>query len=182
MLEKIIDGLKYSIKYDKSILRRYLILGAFDGILLATGVLISAAASKLSIQDTNLAVLSGIIAIAISSMWNSLVVEAKERKLEYEQLERQMMKRLKGTIYDYGMKSTIVLSVISHGLSPFLGVFAVIVYDYTKDIFYGILISLVILFILGLSYEGDLREKLQSGVIIIIAGIITVLITMLINH
>ncbi|MCI2414348.1 MAG: hypothetical protein MPF33_03715 [Candidatus Aramenus sp.] len=182
MLEKVIQGLRYSVKYDKSVLRRYTILGAFDGILLATGILISSSAVKILPQDIFLSVASGIIAIAISSTWNALVVEAKEREKEFRDLERQMMRKLDGTIYEYGMKSTIVLSALLHGASPFLGLIPILVYTYTRSVMLGVGASLASLFVLGVLYEGDLKEKLVSGVIIFIAGVVTVLITALISR
>lgn len=38
------------------------------------------------------------------------------------------MKRLDGTIYDYGAKVAIVLSATVHGLSPMLGLIPVLTY------------------------------------------------------
>ncbi len=182
MLEKVVQGLRYSLKYDKSVLRRYTILGAFDGVLLATGILISNSAVKIPPKDILLSVISGIIAIAISSAWNALVVEAKERQKEFRDLERQMMRKLEGTVYEYGMKSTIVLSALLHGVSPFLGLIPVLIYVYSRSILFGVGSSLASLFILGVLYEGNLKEKLTSGMIILVAGVVTVLITALISR
>ncbi|EZQ04860.1 membrane protein [Candidatus Acidianus copahuensis] len=181
MLEKVLEAFKYSLKYEKSILRRYLILGSFDGILLTMGIVVSALATNLSVRDTNLATISGITAVAISSAWNSLVVEAKEKIEEYNELQRQMMRSLKGTIYDYGTKATIFLSTITHGSSPFLGIILLLSYDYSRNLGIIIGISMIVLFLLGLSYEGSFKEKVLSGLLILIAGVITAVITVILN-
>ncbi|BCS91688.1 hypothetical protein L3N51_00907 [Metallosphaera sp. J1] len=158
-------------------LRRYLILGAFDGVLLSLGILVSSTLAKASTGVIELTVISGVIAVAISSAWNSLIVEVKERKLEFERLERQMMRSLKGSTYDYGMKITIVLSVLSHGLSPFLGLLSLVVTLVTKTVVYGVVVSLGELFLLGLAYEGSLKEKIRSGLVIALGGAVMLLIS-----
>ncbi|AWS00649.1 hypothetical protein DFR87_08520 [Metallosphaera hakonensis JCM 8857 = DSM 7519] len=158
-------------------LRRYLILGAFDGVLLSLGILVSANLAKAPQNVTELSVISGIIAVSISSAWNSLIVEAKERRLEFDRLERQMMRSLKGSVYDYGMKITIVLSVLSHGLSPFLGLISLLTTVVTRNVAYGTFVSLLELFLLGLSYEGSKMDKIRSGLFIAAGGALMLVVS-----
>ncbi|MQL55089.1 hypothetical protein [Acidianus ambivalens] len=181
MFEGIIDGLKYALKYERSILRRYLILGSFDGLLLTLGIIMSAIVEHIKVKDTEIAILSGLTAVSISSMWNSLIVEAKEKREEYKELERQMMKSLKGTIYDYGTKATIVLSAFAHGISPFLGLIVLYSYITTRNVVMVLSASSFVLFMLGLSYEGEIKDKIESGILILVAGLFTALLTYLLG-
>ncbi|ARM76248.1 hypothetical protein [Acidianus manzaensis] len=181
MIDKIIDGLKYSLKNERSILRRYLILGSFDGLLLAVSIVTSALITHLNTKTTDLTVISGLLSISISSILNSAIAEIKEREIEFEYLEKQMMKSLKGTIYDYGMKITVILSAISHGLSPFLGIAILLAYDYTKNLIIILLSSSLILFLLGILYEGDIKEKIKTSIFIVLSGLIVAFIVYLIS-
>ncbi|MCY0874188.1 MAG: hypothetical protein OWQ47_04580 [Acidianus infernus] len=181
MFEGIIDGLKYALKYERSILRRYLILGSFDGLLLTLGIIMSATVGHIKVKDTEIAVLSGLTAVSISSIWNSLIVEAKEKREEYKELERQMMKSLKGTIYDYGTKATIVLSAFAHGISPFLGLIVLYSYITTRNMVMVLSASSFVLFLLGLSYEGEIKDKIESGLLILTAGLFTAFLTYLLG-
>ncbi|QKR00983.1 hypothetical protein GWK48_03800 [Metallosphaera tengchongensis] len=162
-------------------LRRYVILGAFDGVLLSLGVLVSSTLAGAPVKITEISVLTGLVAIGISSAWNSLIVEVKERRIEYERLERQMMKRLKGSVYDYGMKATIILSVLSHGLSPFLGLLALFLLLVTNRLVYAMAVSFAELFLLGLAYEGSKWDKIRSGLFIALGGVFTVVLSLLLG-
>ncbi|AWR97545.1 hypothetical protein DFR86_08255 [Acidianus sulfidivorans JP7] len=181
MLDKIIDGLKYSLKNDKSILRRYLILGSFDGLLLSVSIITSAIITHLSTRTTDITVISGLISISISSILNSAIAEIKEREIEFEYIEKQMMKSLKGTIYDYGMKITIILSALAHGFSPFLGIIILLAFNYTRNLLIILLSSSAILFGLGILYEGDIKEKIKTSIFIVLAGLVVAFIVYLIN-
>lgn len=181
LFEWVIDGIKYALKHEKAILRRYLILGSFDGVLLALGILIPAIVTNVNIKNTEIAIISGLTAVAISSVWNSLIIEAREKIREYKELERQMMRSLKGTIYDYGTKATIVLSAIAHGVSPFLGLIVLYSYTFTKNAIIVLTSSSLVLFLLGLSYEGEIKDKIVSGILILGAGLFTALLTYLIG-
>ena len=181
MFEGIIEGLKYALKYERSVLRRYLILGAFDGLLLTIGIIMSAIVEDIKVKDTEIAILSGLTAVSISSMWNSLIVEAKEKREEYKELERQMMKSLKGTIYDYGTKATIILSAFAHGVSPFLGLLVLYSYVISRNMVIVVSSSSLVLFLLGLSYEGEIKDKIESGILILLAGLFTAFLTYLLG-
>lgn len=181
MLEKFVDGLKYSFKQDRNIFRRYLILGAFDGLLLVISIVTTALLAHISEKTANLTTISSLLSISIASIANTLIVEIKEKQLEFKNLEKQMMRSLKGTIYDYGMKISIVLSALFHGLSPFLGLIILFTFNYTKNFFMIVLSSSLILFSLGLFYEGDLKEKIKTSIFIVVSGVILMLIIALLS-
>jgi len=155
------------------LLRRYLILGAFDGIVLAVSVIIPLYSLHTKPETVLLTAVGGLLGISISSAFNSLIVESEERRIELKNLERQLMKRLDGTVYDYGAKVAITLSALVHGLSPLLGFIPVLTDIYLGGIV-GLLLSITSLALtltaLGLVYEGGMREKLRASLIMVIAG------------
>jgi len=172
--DKLYEAFKYVIKYElKSSIRRYIVLGAFDGILLSLSILLSSVISHFPISDITVAVLSGTIATAVSSTWNALVVELGEKKAELERLEKQVLKSLRGTIYDYSGKISAVLSAISHGASPFLGLLILYAYQYSQNYLVSLILGLVLLGILGLLYGEKLRDKAMTMAQLIVAGLIT---------
>lgn len=181
MLEKLLDALKYSLKNDKSIFRRYLILGAFDGLLLVVSIVTAALITHIDVQTVDLTAVSGLVSIAVSSILNSAIVEIKEKELEFQNLEKQMMRSLKGTIYDYGMKITVILSAVAHGVSPFLGLVTLLAFNYTRNFIMVLLSSSVVLFVLGMFYEGDIKEKIKTSIFIVVSGLIVALIVALIS-
>lgn len=79
MFDRFIEGLRYSLRNERPMLRRYLVLGAFDGVLLSLGILVSSILANAPSRVIELTVVSGIIAVSISSAWNSLIVEVKEK-------------------------------------------------------------------------------------------------------
>lgn len=182
MFERFFEGLKYSLKNERPILRRYLILGAFDGVLVSSGILLSSYLAGASEKVITISTVTALVAVAVSSTWNSLIVELKERRLEFNRLERQMMKSLKGSIYDYGMKATILLSALAHGVSPFLGLISLLVLLATGNVDYTVAISLVELLGLGLTYEGDIYDKVRSGLFIALGGVLTLLVSLLLSR
>ncbi|MEM4774181.1 MAG: hypothetical protein QXL33_05100 [Sulfolobaceae archaeon] len=163
-------------------IRRYIIIGAFDGITYAVSTITAIAITGIDFERSVLAIYTGLFAIAISSAWNSLVVEAKEKGLELKRLEQQVLRSLKGTIYDYAIKFSIIFSVISHGVSPLIGAIPILIYTYTKHLSLTIMISLISLGILGLFYEGNTIEKLKSVGVMMAAGVFAILVAIFLNH
>mgnify|MGYP001772522332 CR=1 FL=1 len=181
MFERLVEAFKVSLRNDKQIIRRYIILGAFDGILVSISVLITSVLAGESLDKITSVVLAGIMGVTISSMWNTLVVEVKEKREELKHLEMQMMRTLKGTIYDYSFKISIILSTLSHSFSPFIGLVTLLIYNLTKNVLLTIVFSSLALSGLGVVYEGDLKEKLGTAVLMFIAGIIASLLSILIS-
>lgn len=181
MANKLYEAFKYVIKYElASSVRRYIVLGAFDGILLSLSILLSGILSHFSLEDISVAIYSGIIATAISSTWNALVVELSEKKAELEKIEKQVLKSLRGTIYDYSGKIASIFSAMAHGVSPFLGLIVLYSYEYLHNVFLSVGISLLCLGVLGILYGDRIRDKIYTSLQLIIAGLITSFITLFI--
>jgi predicted membrane protein (TIGR00267 family) len=181
--KKLLNAIKYSIKHDsKPILRRYIVIGAFDGITYVISTLVAIIFSGLPFEKASTTIYTGLIAIALSSAWNSLIVEAKEKNIELRRLEQQVLRSLKGTTYELSVKISIILSVISHGISPFLGLIPVLVYIVSNDLLISVISSLIALGVLGFLYEGSVKNKLKSISFMVIAGIFAILVAIYLNH
>lgn len=181
MSEKLLEAFKMVIHNDKSTIRRYIILGSFDGLLVALSIIISSAVARTPSIKIIPLTLSGIIGVSISSMWNTIVAEYKEKEEELRRLERQMMKSLRGTVYEYSMRIGILLATLSHTVSPFVGIVPLLIYLILKSVTLTILLSAVSLSLLGIIYEGELREKLLTMTLMVSAGIISALLSILIT-
>jgi len=179
--QKLLEAFKVVLKNDKSTFRRYIVLGSFDGLLVALSIIISSAVSKTPISKIIPLTVSGIVGVSISSMWNTIVAEYKEKEEELRELERQIMRSLKGTVYDYSFKISVTLATLAHTLSPFIGLVPLIIYIITKNIALTILLSAASLSILGIIYEGELKDRLVTMILMVIAGIISALLSILIT-
>ncbi len=162
--------------------RRYLLLGAFDGITLELSILLSSQAAKLEGRELLLVTISSLLAISISSGWNALIIELNEANLSLQELERQMLRSLKGTVYDYSFKIAAILSAILHALSPFLGIFPIMLYIYTKNFIMAEVLSLFILAIIGFIYGTRIKERLKYSSVLLLSGFILVFLIYLITR
>ncbi|MBB5252316.1 hypothetical protein [Sulfurisphaera ohwakuensis] len=181
MSQKLLDAFKIVVKSDKSSIRRYLVLGAFDGLLVSLSIIVSSALAKTPIPKLIPLTLSGIVGVSLSSMWNTIVVELKEKEEELKELEKQMMRSLKGTVYDYSYKISVILSTIAHTLSPFIGLIPLLIYILLKNVTLTIILSAGSLSILGVFYEGEIKEKVFTIILMVVAGIIASLFSILIT-
>jgi len=88
-----IRTLKLYLSYFEAekILRRYLVLGAFDGLLVSLSIIIASSISD-SLSSLNLTVLAGVISIVLASLWSTLSVEINELRVTYRKLEKQLFK------------------------------------------------------------------------------------------
>ena len=175
------EYLRLVLSEGKSSFRRYLVLGAFDGLVVSLSILL-AVGNALSVGDVISAVTSGLIGVSASSFWNTLVAEGKEKELELRELERQMLRSLKGTVYERSARIVVWVSSLIHALSPLIGFVNVLVFLAVRDVVIAGGVGIATISALGLVYEGDLREKARSVLIMTIAGIITALLATAIGH
>ena len=181
MSQKLLEAFKVALKSNKPTFRRYIVLGSFDGLLVALSIIISSAVSKTPISKIIPLTISGIVGVSVSSMWNTFLAEYKEKEEELKELERHVMRSLKGTIYDYSFKISVMLATLAHTLSPFIGLVPLIIYIITKNITLTILLSVVSLSIIGVIYEGELKEKLTTIALMVLAGLVSALLSIFIT-
>lgn len=185
LFRKLMDY--YEIANTGPILRRYVILGVFDGILIVLTIILATWIKRLEPEVTWTSGVSGIIGISIASLWNTIQAEWHERYVELRRIERYILRSLRGTLYEKAYLASIILSTIAHTLSPLVGLAPLTIYKTLHDIGIDGLVpsittSLTILLLLGLMYRRELGtlHSVKSGIFMMIAGLLAVAITLII--
>jgi predicted membrane protein (TIGR00267 family) len=172
----------------RPIIRRYFVIGAFDGALTVLGIIIGASAFG-DLEAHKVLVVSAsfgaAIALAVSSAVGAYEAERVEKKLDIRTIERAMLARLSEE-HQEAFRFAAILSAIVHGIAPLIaGLLPVIPFlllDARTATVVAVIITLVILFALG-AYLGNLvRERvLVTGMRFAAAGIGTALILWLLG-
>jgi predicted membrane protein (TIGR00267 family) len=172
----------------RPIIRRYFVIGAFDGALTVLGIIIGAAAfGELEAHKAVVvsASVGAAVALAVSSAVGAYEAERVEKKLDIRTIERAMLARLSEE-HQEAFRFAAILSASVHGIAPLIaGLLPVIPFlllDARTATVLAVIITLVILFALG-AYLGNLvRERvLVTGMRFAAAGIGTALILWLLG-
>ena len=160
------------------IIRRYFVIGAFDGALTVLGIIIGASAFG-TLEEHKALVLSAsfgaAIALAVSSAVGAYEAERVEKKLDIRTIERAMLARLSEE-HREAFQFAAILSAIVHGVAPLIAALLPIIpfvfLDARTATVVAVVITLVILFALG-AYLGNLvRERVVvTGLRFAAAGI-----------
>lgn len=172
----------------RPIIRRYFVIGAFDGALTVLGIIIGASAFGDLEAHKALVVSASVgaaVALAVSSAVGAYEAERVEKKLDIRTIERAMLARLSEE-HQEAFRFAAILSAIVHGIAPviagLLPVLPFLFLDAGTATVAAVVITLVILFALG-AYLGNLvRERvLVTGLRFAAAGIGTALILWLLG-
>jgi len=175
-----------------SLSRRYFVIGTFDGALTILALVIGAYAGSVAhVQEPELIEKLGQvifttglalgIGLGISSFFGAYESERIERRIERKKLEKQMLTKMKGTIYDDAAKFAILWSSFVHGISPMIAswipIIPFLIMDVHRASIASIAISLFILFATGM-YLGRVakRSMMMSGLRFLLIGIVTAII------
>jgi predicted membrane protein (TIGR00267 family) len=148
------------------IIRRYFIIGAFDGALTVLGIIIGAATFG-ELEAHKGLILSASVgaafALAVSSAVGAYEAERVEKKLDIRTIERAMLARLSEE-HREAFRFAALLSAFVHGIAPLLAALLPIIpfafVDAGTAVLAAIMITLTILFVLG-AYLGNLvRERI----------------------
>ncbi|MEM2839831.1 MAG: hypothetical protein QXE18_07080, partial [Thermoplasmata archaeon] len=105
------------------IIRRYFVIGTFDGALTILGIILGAyAVGKLSNDLVLVAGMAAGIGLAISSAVGAFEAERIEIALRHKEIERAMLTRVKGDREETQFISNLASAVV-HGVSPLVGIF-----------------------------------------------------------
>jgi predicted membrane protein (TIGR00267 family) len=152
---------------EDPIARRYFVMNFFDGIMTAFGIVVGGAAAIGSAPALIKAGIGASLAIMVSGFFGAYMVEKTERRLELKELEKHIMKSLKGTALDEKAKRKTLELALIDAISPFLGAvipilpfFATVMglISYESAILASLLISLLLLIFLG-GYLGKLLKE-----------------------
>ncbi len=170
------------------IIRRYFVIGAFDGALTVLGIIIGASAFG-TLEEHKALVLSAsfgaAIALAVSSAVGAYEAERVEKKLDIRTIERAMLARLSEE-HREAFQFAAILSALVHGVAPLIaGLLPIIPFvflDARTATFAAVAITLVILFLLGVYLGNLVRERvLVTGLRFAAAGIGTAAILWLLG-
>jgi predicted membrane protein (TIGR00267 family) len=170
------------------IIRRYFVIGAFDGALTVLGIIIGASAFGDLEAHRSLIVSASFgaaIALAVSSAIGAYEAERVEKKLDIRTIERAMLARLSEE-HREAFRFAAIVSALVHGVAPLfaalLPISPFLFFDARSATVAAIVITLVILFALG-AYLGNLvRERvLVTGLRFAAAGIGTAVILWLLG-
>jgi predicted membrane protein (TIGR00267 family) len=170
------------------IIRRYFVIGAFDGALTVLGIIMGASAFG-TLEEHKALVLSAsfgaAIALAVSSAVGAYEAERVEKKLDIRTIERAMLARLSEE-HREAFQFAAILSAIVHGVAPLIAgllpILPFVFLDARTATVVAVVITLVILFLLG-AYLGNLvRERVVvTGLRFAAAGIGTAAILWLLG-
>ena len=168
--------------------RRYLVMNAFDGALTILGVIIGAIVAGL--ESPRLLIGTGIgasIAMGVSGLVGAYTTERAERKHKMQEIEESMMFKIKDTIYEEASTFASIVVAIIDGFAPaaaaivaifpfFMVEWGILTLNFAYIISLGL--TFAILFVLGLFLGRVSGESMIFyGLIMIAAGLLTVLIT-----
>ncbi|HID43819.1 MAG TPA: hypothetical protein EYP30_08650 [Archaeoglobaceae archaeon] len=167
--------------------RRYFIVGFFDGVLTIQGMILGAYLSGRS--TTELIVSAGIataLALGISSGWGAYEAEMVEQRALKKKREKALLKRVDGGIMEKAHNFAIWISALVHAISPIIAALTTIstFFFFPMNVAFitSITTGFILLFIIGL-YMGKISRTniLVSGLRLLLAGIITLVIVTILN-
>ena len=160
------------------IIRRYFVIGAFDGALTVLGIILGASAVGATEAHKALILSASIgaaVALAVSSAVGAYEAERVEKKLDIRTIERALLARLSEE-HKEAFQFAAIISAVAHGIAPLfaalLPIIPFLLLDVQSATIAAIVVTLVILFVLG-AYLGNLvRERvIVTGLRFVAAGL-----------
>ena len=173
------------------IARRYFAMNAFDGVLTIIGVLMGNMTA--GVDQPHIVIKTGLaisIAMGVSGLWGTYMIEAAERKRDLAELNRYTLRDLSATRIGQASRVAVVAIALVDGFSPFLVVLIVLTPFFVVDIFPSFLgayytalgLALLTLFGLGLFLGHISRNNLWLyGLKTVVAGLISIGISFLLE-
>src|SRR5256886_3644257 len=160
------------------IVRRYFVIGAFDGALTVLGIIIGAVGAGATQAHKPLilsAAVGAAVALAVSSAVGAYEAERVEKKLDITTIERALLARLSEE-HKEAFQFPAIASTAVHGEPPLIAALLPLIPFFFLEVgtatIAAIVVALVILFIIG-SYLGNLvRERVvETGLRLVAAGV-----------
>ncbi len=172
------------------LVRRYVALNAFDGVLTTLGILAGGYLGGVDEPRTLLLVgFSTVMAMAVSGFYGSYLVEKAERGRALRELEESTLSSLDGTEISAASRYATVVIALADGGSPavasalaFAPVLFAGVIGMTTAYAVSVAIAIVECFVLGVFLGRVSRERLVlSGLKLVVAGGVLLVITLLLE-
>lgn len=193
--KKISEYIKKIKTYNKiasitKIIRRYLAINGFDGVITIIGVLIGN--YVIGVNNYINVVIAGAaicISLGVSGVWSAYYSEKAERKKEIDDLEKTTLHNLDKTIISYAQNYASRILAIVNGISPVLTAFIpMIPFLFGKFIpinvcyYLGFGLAFLILFGIGLFLGKISKSNLViSGIKMLFAGVFCIALSLLLK-
>src|SRR2546426_10515068 len=165
------------------IVRRYFVIGAFDGALTVLGIIIGAVGAGATQAHKPLilsAAVGAAVALAVSSAVGAYEAERVEKKLDITTIERALLARLSEE-HKEAFQFAAIVSAAVHGAAPLLAALLPLIPFFFLEVgsatIAAIVVALVLLFVIG-AYLGNLvRERVVvTGLRFAAAGLATAVV------
>jgi predicted membrane protein (TIGR00267 family) len=181
MKNEIRDFIKILVEHE--IVRRYIIINTFDGVLTILGIIVAVFLS--GIHDAKIIILPSIgatIAMCVSGIWGSYAAERAEIRNKIRKIEVHMIKDLSGTEFSRKRKKMALVIGLVDGIIPliislillipfFLVKPAILTINTAYNI--SMILIAVTLFLLG-AFAGRIAKEsmIKQGIMMLLAGVV----------
>ncbi len=192
---KIVESLKEKIETYKlyssmtdlvPIVRRYFIIGYFDGALTILGLIMGAHLSRKATPEVVISAgVATAIALGISSGWGAYEAERVEQTAMKMERDKAMLRSV-GGIVEKAHNFAILVSSLVHAISPVVAsLIPLIFYVFlpVNEAFpFAIAFGLIQLFAVG-AFMGKVSKSgiLKSGVRLMLAGLVTLVVVLVLS-
>ncbi len=192
---KIVESLKEKIETYKlyssmtdlvPIVRRYFIIGYFDGALTILGLIMGAHLSRKATPEVVISAgVATAIALGISSGWGAYEAERVEQTAMKMERDKAMLRSV-GGIVERAHNFAILVSSLVHAISPVVAsLIPLIFYVFlpVNEAFpFAIAFGLIQLFAVG-AFMGKVSKSgiLKSGVRLMLAGLVTLVVVLVLS-
>ncbi|PIN98385.1 MAG: hypothetical protein COT90_04570 [Candidatus Diapherotrites archaeon CG10_big_fil_rev_8_21_14_0_10_31_34] len=165
------------------IVRRYIVMNSFDGVLTILGIVIAMlAAGALEPKLVIISAVGVIIATGVSGIWGGYSAEKAERKRTLKVLEKHLLRTLSKTRIEKEYKKMSLMMGLANGLSSSIVSFILIIPFFLAQLnligkfeayFVSIGLIIISLFVLGYFVGSIAKEhKIKQGIQMIGAGVL----------
>lgn len=174
------------------IARRYFVMNAFDGALtmfgLVTGSYLAGVRNPFLIFSVGI---STVLAIGISGLWGAFLTETAERNRDLKQLEKKMLRKLRGSYQSEASNAAIYITAAVDALSPMLAGFIILLpfllaekgmFDISFAYKISLVVSFIIFFGLGAFLGRTSKESWwRYGLKMLMAGLLAAVLTFVLS-
>jgi predicted membrane protein (TIGR00267 family) len=174
----------------KAVVRRYFVIGSFDGALTILAIILGAffaGAGREQVPIILAAGLSAAVALAISSVVGAYEAERIEKTLHRQQVERALLAEV-GNEHQEAYRFAARISAIVHGISPMIAALVpivplLVIPDFLWGTVSASVLALSFLFVMGV-YLGRLAKEraVFTGLRFVLASLGTAAIILLLGY
>jgi predicted membrane protein (TIGR00267 family) len=169
---------------------RYTVLGTIDGVIACLAIVLGVSTAGVDTQIIITAGLSAGVGLGVSNGLGGYMAESTVEKKKLRKIERAMVTetgKLEGTLLSEKIRKKLIFDTLTHGGCSFGGAMVPIIpflfnFDLIWSLMGSILVSLVVLFMLGIYMGVVTKEHLMiSGLKMVIVGLFVAILVRLLG-